>query len=212
MSMCRALHRPTLVRRTMRRDGQGRLAPPPASRPPASPGPSGPAGPQWTGPSAIRRCSVETIAELDVSIVFPFDGSASRRPLPSTGYPPSGPFARDAAPRAPSPPGRRLDRARVGRLRRGRPVLIEALRLPAALPAALRFFRLAVPRSLRLCSLPPHAGAAHVGLGLLSAGSPPALWGGDDRVSQVPGESPRVRAGRVTARRWSGANAPGPAL
>ena len=41
---------------------------------------------------------------------------------------------------------------------------------------------------------PTHAGAAHVGLGLLSAGSPPALWGGDDRVSQVPGESPRVRA------------------
>ena len=33
-----------------------------------------------------------------------------------------------------------------------------------------------------------------MGLGLLSAGSPPALWGEDDRVSQVPGESPCVRA------------------
>jgi hypothetical protein len=33
-----------------------------------------------------------------------------------------------------------------------------------------------------------------MGLELVSAGSPPALWGGDDRVSQVPGEPPRVRA------------------
>ena len=31
----------------------------------------------------IRRSFVETIAELDVSIIFPFNGSASRRPLPS---------------------------------------------------------------------------------------------------------------------------------
>ena len=199
-----------------RRDGRGCLAPPPASRPPASPGPSGPAGPQWTGPSAIRRSfpkgraqrGVETISELDVSIIFPFDGSASRRPLPSTGYPRSRPFG---ASRLPPYPGIPAAVVMAGRPRRGRPVLIEALRLPAALPAALRFFRLAVPRSLRLCSLPCTQARRTWAWGC-SAGSPPALWGGDDRVSQVPGESPCVRAGRYNARRWSGADAPGPAL
>ena len=47
---------------------------------------------------AIRRSfpkgralrGVETISEFYVSIIFPFDGSASRRPLPSTGYPRGG--------------------------------------------------------------------------------------------------------------------------
>ena len=70
------------------------------------------------------RCSgVDTVWEFDVSTVFLSNGSITRRPLPSTG----------------SPGGR------VPLL----PRYYQALRLPVAHPAALRFLRLAVPAIAR---------------------------------------------------------------
>ena len=64
---------------------------------------------------------------------------------------------------------------------------IKALRLPAAHPAALRFLRLAVPRSTYI-SLPPPLRAAAAGLGVVHSVSPsgksswrrqefPSSWG-----------------------------------
>jgi len=50
--------------------------------------------------------------------------------------------------------------------------IIEALRLPAVLPAALRFLRLAVPRGTQI-SLPPSLRAATLGLGLVTRYPPP---------------------------------------
>ena len=66
---------------------------------------------------------------------------------------------------------------------------IKALRLPVARPAVFRFLRLAVPRSHSLdfaprrASAPPRPGVDH-------PVSPAGNLRGDDRISQVPGESP----------------------
>ncbi len=66
---------------------------------------------------------------------------------------------------------------------------IKALRLPVACPAVLRCLRLALPRSHSLdfaprrASAPPRPGVDH-------PVSPAGNLRGDDRISQVPGESP----------------------
>ena len=79
---------------------------------------------------------VETVSELGVSVIFPSSGSVARRPLPSTGSLGSVPPL---------------------------PRYYEALRLPAVRPAALRFLRLAVPRSPRVRSRRPARARPGVG-------------------------------------------------
>src|SRR3954467_8285000 len=63
----------------------------------------------------------------------------------------------------------------------------EALRLPAALPAALRCLRLAVPR-LHPSFVPVAAGCADHGPGVGHPVPPPGIYRGGDGASQVPGE------------------------
>jgi hypothetical protein len=81
---------------------------------------------------AIRRSFVETFSELGISFIFLSSGSSARRPLPSTGS------------LGTVPPLRQY---------------YEALRLPAARPASLRFLRSAVPSPTRSFA-PTHGGVA----------------------------------------------------
>ena len=68
---------------------------------------------------------------------------------------------------------------------------IRTLRLPAARLAALRFLRLAIPAGTSRPSLPPAQDVKTGGPGGFGCGTPTAAhFGGDDRISQVPGEPP----------------------
>jgi hypothetical protein len=67
------------------------------------------------------------------------------------------------------------------------------LRLPAALPAALRCLRLAVPR-LGSAFAPRLGEPICLGLGLGQPATLPARSRGDNRVSQVPGRPPCAHA------------------
>jgi len=69
---------------------------------------------------------------------------------------------------------------------------IEALRHPAAHPAALRCLRLAIPREPSASFVSPDAADCRAsGLGSWSPGTPRRdFFRGDDRASQVPGEPP----------------------
>jgi hypothetical protein len=71
---------------------------------------------------------------------------------------------------------------------------IEALRLPADRPAALRCLRLAVPHGASWHSLPPPKNATAVDRECFGFGHSPAAdeSGGDGRISQVPGKPQRL--------------------
>src|SRR5437899_320628 len=103
--------------------------------------------------------------------------------MPSPSFPPTGPPS-DAS--LPSPWSGRVPCPRF----RGP---IEALRLPAALPAALRCLRLAVPRAAPCTSRPPPQDATLVGREFFGCGDPRASAagsGGDGRTSHVLGRPP----------------------
>ena len=65
---------------------------------------------------------------------------------------------------------------------------IRTLRLPAARLAALRCLRLAIPSATFCVSLPPAQNVKTGGPGSAAVLPTTALFGGDDRISQVPGE------------------------
>ena len=99
--------------------------------------------------------------EPDVSAIFPSNVPVFRCPLSSTGSLGSVPPL---------------------------PRYYEALRLPAAHPASLRFLRFAVPPLRLWASLPRAQGAAPAGQGLFTGFPITGFTDGDDRSSQVPGE------------------------
>src|SRR5262249_7849821 len=116
---------------------------------------------------AICSSFVDTVVEPDVSAIFPSNVPAFRCSLPSTGS--------------------------LG-LVPPLPRYCEALRLPAAPPASLRFLRFAVPplrlgfRSRRGKTLPTAGQELFTGL------PQTGFIDGDDRTSQVPGEPLYERA------------------
>jgi hypothetical protein len=111
---------------------------------------------------AIVCCRVEMVSDLGMSGIVPLRRSAIRRPLPSTG-----------------------SFGSVPRLHQ----YFGALRLPAALPAALRCLRLAVPLFALVLRSRRRPSAATAGQGLGVTGCPSCRsTRGDGRTSQVPGE------------------------
>jgi len=112
--------------------------------------------------SAIRCCPVHTTLELKVSVMFPSNGSVTRRPLPSTGSP-------------------------MGRVPPF-PRYYEAFRLPADLPAALRYPSVGSTILVRLSSSLPSGPTPTWRPGAFGLGcSAPTCQEWSRRVSQVPG-------------------------
>jgi hypothetical protein len=105
-------------------------------------------------------------SEPDVSTIVPPNRSTIRHRLPSTG----------SSGRVPPLHG-----------------YYSVLRLPAALPAALRCLRLAVPRLGSLFA-PRRGEPACLGPGLGHPVARPGRLRGDDRASQVPGHPPYAHA------------------
>ena len=110
----------------MRRDGQGCLAPPPASLSPAS---LSVAVSRRVGRCAALRRLRSSVSPSSFPSMVPHPGALCRAPAEPDASCPAPPSLHGVPPEG-VPPLRRY---------------YEALRLPAALPAALRFLRLAVP-------------------------------------------------------------------